>query len=347
MIVQTLIDLFTAGISALRDYFILARFISLSIAFSLSGAIVAFMSQGAVIRFFGPKANKWLSYLVASVSGAVLTVCSCSVLPMFASIRKKGAGIGPAIAFLFSGPAINILAITMTFSLIGIDIGFARVFGAVFLALLIGFLMFVIFRKSEIVEADARMFDAIDTAPRPWWQNTLFFTTLLSVLVLWYVNPYLTLIMAVVVLVQAFIYFTPDELRVWGFETLTLAKKIIPLFIIGIFLAGVIGSLLSEALMVSLVGENTYLSNLLASVFGAFMYFATLTEVPIVTMFIDRLSMHRGPAVALLLAGPTLSLPNMIVISRVLGVKKSTAFFTMVVIFSAAVGLIAGLVIGG
>ncbi|MFU8786139.1 MAG: permease, partial [Candidatus Izemoplasmataceae bacterium] len=182
---------------------------------------------------------------------------------------------------------------------------------------------------------------------RSFIQNSVFFITLLLVLIFWYIHWIPTLIVVGLLIIQMVLFFEKDELLNWGKETFLLAKKIIPLFIIGIFLAGVIGSLLNEDFVVSLVGNNTYQANLLAGTFGAFMYFATLTEVPIVNMFIHTLGMHKGPAVALLLAGPSLSLPNMIVISKVLGLKKASTFFILVITLSAVVGLIAGMIIGG
>jgi uncharacterized membrane protein YraQ (UPF0718 family) len=342
-----IIDLFLEGLIALRDYFIFRRIISLTIAFSLSGAIVVFLSQQAIIKYFGPKTHKGIAYIIAAISGAILTVCSCSVLPMFASIRKKGAGLGPAITFLFSGPAINVLAITMTFSLIGFDIGASRIIGAIILSIVIGLMMFLLYNKSEVVEADERLFTVKGPSERALWQNIVFFATLLSVLIFWYIHWIPTVIVTLILVVIVFKFFSFDEIKEWGKETFLLVKKIIPLFIIGIFIAGVIGALLDEEFVVRLVGNNTYQANLLAGTFGAFMYFATLTEVPIVNMFIHTLGMHKGPAVALLLAGPSLSLPNMIVITKVLKLKKAMTYFILVITLSAVVGLIAGFMIGG
>ncbi len=331
-----------AGWQALVDYLTIHRIISLLIAFFLSGAIAQFMSQGAVMKYFGPKANKTLSYLVASVSGAILAVCSCSVLPMFASIRKKGAGIGPAVTFLFSGPAINILAITFTFSLLGVDIGLVRVISAVILALIIGFLMFLIFNKSETVDSDEKIFNADEEQPRAAWKTGLFFITLVAILISGVRNPVPTIILAVVLVFELIFFFKKAELWDWCKETFDLAKKIAPLFIVGVFLAGVIQAIIPPEYMVRFVGTNTYGASVIASLFGAFMYFATLTEVPIVNSFME-LGMLRGPATALLLAGPSLSLPNMIVITRVMGIKRSSVYVLMVVILAALVGWLSGL----
>jgi len=330
-----------SGWQALVQYFTIHRVISLIIAFSLSGAIAQFMSQGAVLKYFGPNAKKGLSYFVASISGAILAVCSCSVLPMFASIRRKGAGIGPAVTFLFSGPAINILAITFTFTLIGVDVGFVRVISAIVLSVIIGFIMFLVYNKSEIVEANEAMFNIQDSSSRKNWQNILFFLTLIAILVSGVRNPVYTIALTVGLGVQLFIYFKKEELIEWFNATFDLVKKIVPLFIVGIFLAGVIESVIPSEQMVRFVGNNSLSANLIASVFGAFMYFATLTEVPIVNSFLS-LGMLKGPATALLLAGPSLSLPNMIVISKVLGIKKSITYFGLVMIMSAVIGMLAG-----
>jgi len=341
-------ELLLEGLYSLRDYFIIRRIISLFIAFSLSGAIVVFMSKGAVLKYFGPNAFKPLSYLVAAFSGLILAVCSCSVLPMFASIRKKGAGIGPATAFLFSGPAINVLAILTTFALIGVDIGFARVLSAVVLSLVIGLAMFALFHRSEVTEADDQAFAAFSTdepASRPMIINAAFFILLLGILISGPGNPIIAIPLVVILVLLLYQFFDLEEIRMWGLETYTLAKKIVPLFVIGIFLAGVISAALSEEFMASLVGSNTYLSNVTASTFGAFMYFATLTEVPIVEAFLS-LGMHKGPAVALLIAGPSLSLPNMIVIGRVIGLKRALAYFTLVILLGGIAGLLSGFIIG-
>lgn len=344
-------ELILAGLLFLRNYiffpsdgttFSVVRLVSLLIAFSISGAIVVFMSQAAVLKHMGPRAKRVKAYGVASVSGVILAVCSCSVLPMFASIRKKGAGIGPAVAFLFSGPAINVLALTLTFSDIGFDIGLARVFGAIVLAIVIGLSMFLIFRKSEAVNQDPEQFKLFETptSRRPW-QTGLFLLTLFLILIFGVYRPIPTLVFVVFLIVQLMAFFDVEELKEWARETFDLAKKILPLFIAGVFLAGVISHLVTEAMLTQFVGENTYQANLFASLIGATMYFATLTEVPIVSALLHN-GMHRGPATALLLAGPSLSIPNMIIIGKVIGLKRATVYIILVIVLSALVGLIAG-----
>lgn len=334
------------GWNAVVDYVTLRRVVSLGIAFFLSGAITRFMSRGAVLRYFGPRAPRALSYLVASVSGAILTVCSCSVLPMFASIRHKGAGIGPAVTFLFSGPAINILAILFTFNLIGTDIGLVRVVGAVLVALLIGLIMYAVFHRSEEREAGEEAFEREEVRPRKPWQNLLFFATLTGILLTGVRQPLPTMGLTALLGVQLAVLFQPGELREWCRTTFDLAKKIVPLFLGGVFLAGILEAVIPPEHMVRFVGGNSYGANAIAGTFGAFVYFATLTEVPIVNSFLE-LGMGRGPATALLLAGPSLSLPNMIVISRVLGGTRTATYIALVIALSALVGMLAGYLVYG
>lgn len=335
------LEMLYGGLESLSNYVTLRRLMSLTIAFFLSGAISQFMSQGAILKYFGPKADKKLAYVVASVSGAILTVCSCSVLPMFASIRKKGAGIGPAITFLFSGPAINVLAISMTFSALGLQIGWVRVVGAVILSLIIGIIMYVLYNKSEIVDENEAMFSIDDENGRTMKQNIFFFLNLLAILISGVRNPIPTLLLFAVLIFQLKKNFTVNEIKEWCLATGDLAKKIAPLFLVGVFAAGVIQTILPHEFVAQHVGDNTYKSNLVASVFAAFMYFSTLTEIPIVEAFME-MHMAKGPATALLLAGPSLSLPNMIVISKVLGKKKTGTYIVLVMVFSALVGFLAG-----
>ena len=353
IVIEFIWNLILAGLIFLRDYafyptddgsFSLLRIMSLFIAFSISGAIVVFMSQAAVLKHMGPKAKKIKAYSVASVSGIILAVCSCSVLPMFASIRKKGAGLGPAIAFLFSGPALNVLALTLTFSDLGFDIALARVIGAIVLSFVIGFSMYAIFKKQEKVDGNQAIFEqADDGIEQPMWQKALFFATLFAILIFGVYRPLPTIVFIVFLIVQLVLFFTLEQVKMWGVETFNLAKKIIPLFLIGIFIAGVIYEIVTEDMLSQFVGANTYTANIIAGVIGALFYFATLTEIPIVKALIDS-GMHKGPATALLLAGPSLSLPNMIIITKVIGIKRGATYFTLVIILSAVVGFIAGMI---
>jgi uncharacterized membrane protein YraQ (UPF0718 family) len=379
-------------------------------ALFIAGAIITFLSQESVMRYLGPKANPILAYGVASVSGCILAVCSCSVLPMFAGIYQLGAGLGPATAFLYSGPAINVLAIFLTARVLGFDIGVARAVGSIVFAVVIGVLMAVIFRKTEkakteaalqmpqsekprrhigknalflaamllflifsdwfnpgkvtVTTTDGRTFNAVvlnetkdavrfqleedlgelkasdrlnlqkseiaKTADRPSWVMTVYHTR-------WYLAGACGL----AVLFMAWGWFAKDELHLWMSNTWDFAKMLVPLLYGGVFIVGFISVLLPEKQVAQWVGDNSLRANLVASVIGAFWYFATLTEIPI-TQALMGLGMHKGPVLALLLAGPALSLPSMIVLQRIMGTLKTIVFVALVVVMSTIVGMIFG-----
>lgn len=375
-------------------------------AFFIAGAIGVFVSRGAVMRYLGPKAEKWIAYLVASVSGSILAVCSCTILPLFAGIYKMGAGLGPASAFLYSGPAINIMAIVLTARVLGMEIGIARAVGAIALSIVIGICMHLIFRREE--QEKARMAAELVEmeSGRPLWQNVLYIGSMIAILVfanlgksedsgalwnaLWSVKWYMTslaalvlgfmliryygmiwwklLCVAVPVIALAILFpeipllaFTAGflgigfvtsteregELRSWFESSWDFAKKIMPLLLFGVLIAGLLlGRVGQEGLIPSeyvgkLVGGNSLLSNFFAAFAGAFMYFATLTEVPILEGLIGA-GMGKGPALALLLAGPALSLPNMLVINSVMGCRKTVVFVSLVILFSTLLGYLYG-----
>ncbi len=314
-------------------------------AFFIAGAIAVFVSQGAVLRYFGPKAKKVLSYSVASVSGTILAVCSCTVLPLFGGIYKRGAGIGPAIAFLYSGPAINVLAIVYTARLLGYDLGIARIVGALTFAAGIGLIMSFIYRKEESLK-DAEAFDALlaDLEGKSIRQQVVFFVTLVGILVsaasqYWIVAGTLLIVLSVIL----WRWFSRSELGQWMRETLHFVRLIVPWLLGGVFVAGIITTFMPESVVATYVGGNSLLANFGASLFGSLMYFATLTEVPIIRAFTD-LGMGKGPSLALLLAGPALSLPNMLVIRSIMGTKKTLTYITLVVIFATISGYIFGLI---
>lgn len=375
-------------------------------AFFIAGAIGVFVSKGAVMRYLGPKAKKWIAYLVASVSGSILAVCSCTILPLFAGIYKMGAGLGPAAAFLYSGPAINIMAIVLTARVLGIEIGIARAVGAIGLSIVIGVCMHLIFRREEQEKARMAAGLADPESGRPLWQNVLYIGSMVAILVfanlgksedsgvwwtaLWNVKWYLTSAAALVlgfmlvryygmkwwklvctalpVLVLAMLFpdrpvlaFTAGflgigaltgtdkegELRSWFETSWDFAKKIMPLLLFGVLIAGLLlGRVGQEGLIPSgyvakLVGGNSLFANFFAAFAGAFMYFATLTEVPILEGLIGA-GMGKGPALALLLAGPALSLPNMLVINSVMGTRKTVVFVSLVILFSTLLGFFYG-----
>ncbi len=389
-------------------------------AFFIAGVISVFVSQGSVLRYFGANAKKWLAYSVASVSGTILAVCSCTILPLFSSIHKRGAGLGPAIAFLYSGPAINILAIILTARILGFEMGVARVIGAVSFSVIIGVIMSLIYRKEEAVKREEQMNIVLPPEKRPIWQTSFHFFVLILILVFanwgspsstdtsslwyyiwaykWYITGFFSLLLGyslvyilkikwqwvlLAVLVTALsavlsTFLIPDakfsplvpmlvgigalsvitlldrqdeENREWTISSWGFAKQIMPLLAIGVVTAGfllgsthdgkTIAGIIPNEWIVWLVGGNSVFSNFFASVVGAFMYFATLTEVPILQGLIAS-GMGKGPALALLLAGPSLSLPNMLVIRGVMGTQKTLVYVLLVVIMATLSGLIFG-----
>jgi len=332
-------------------------------AFFIAGAIANFISQNSVIKYFGPKANKILSYSVASVSGTILAVCSCTVLPLFAGIYKRGAGIGPAVAFLYSGPAINVLAIILTARVLGFELGVARALGAILFSIVIGLCMHIIFGKeNREVTNDNFTVSGDENIERPLWKTTIYFAVMVGILIfanwnkdesikIWQLIYQLKWIITTILLICLALilvkWFNKDELKEWTVSTWGFAKQIFPLLFVGVFISGfLLGRPGHEALIpnewvVNLVGGNSIRANLFASVSGALMYFATLTEVPILQGLIGS-GMGKGPALALLLAGPALSLPSMLVIRSIMGTKKTIVYILLVVIMATITGMLFG-----
>lgn len=336
-------------------------------AFFIAGAITVFVNQQAVIKYLGPKANKILSYSVASVSGAILAVCSCTILPLFKGIYKKGAGLGPAIAFLYSGPAINILAIILSAKVLGLKLGLARTFGAIIFAIVIGLLMHLIFRKEDEKRlSDERMFQVgTQEMPRKLWQDVIYMAVMIGILVFlnwapskgniaiwdliysykWIISG----IFGVILLLILWRWFKKYELKDWVVATRDFALQILPLLFVGILIAGfLLGrpgyvALIPNEWVAKLVGGNSLAANFFASFSGALMYFATLTEIPILQGLIGS-GMGQGPALALLLAGPSLSLPSILVIAGELGWKKTLTYVGLVVVMSTLAGWLFGMI---
>jgi uncharacterized protein len=337
------IEILSGGWNGLVSYLSAHVITCLIPALFIAGAIAAFVSQAAILKYFGPQARKLTSYSVASVSGTVLAVCSCTVLPLFAGIYKRGAGLGPAIAFLFSGPAINVLAIVYSAKLLGYDIGLARAIAAIAFSVIIGLIMAFIYRK-EKSHFDAKAF-ALMTADSPGksiWQQVLFVGTLVAILVvtaskIWIATGVFVAILGIIL----WRWFTKGEIMEWLKETLHFTRLIIPWLLAGVFIAGILTVVIPQSFVVQFVGGNTVFGNFIASLFGALMYFATLTEVPIIRAFMD-LGMGKGPALALLLAGPALSLPSMLVLRNIMGTKKMLTYVGLVVIMATITGFIFG-----
>ncbi len=382
-------------------------------AFLIAGVISVFVSQASVIKYFGAKAKRWVAYTVAAVSGTILAVCSCTILPLFSSIHKRGAGLGPAVAFLYSGPAINILAIILTARILGFELGVARFVGAVVFSIVIGLIMAFIYRKEEKAKAAEQLNFPDVPETRPLWQTALHFFTLVLILVFanwgkpaegdttsfwfylwsykWYItglfglvliysmiyilklkswqvllgavatafsaiyigNPLISVVVAIAAVSSIALMDKSEdgENKEWILSSWGFAKQIMPLLAIGVVIAGfllgsthddtAIAGIIPNSWVAWAVGGNSLLSNFLASIVGAFMYFATLTEVPIVQGLLAS-GMGRGPALALLLAGPSLSLPNMLVIRGVLGTQKTIIYSVIVILLSTFAGLIFG-----
>ena len=337
-------------------------------AFFIAGAISVFVSQAHVIKYFGAKANKFLAYSVASVSGTILAVCSCTVLPLFSGIYKRGAGLGPATAFLYSGPAINVLAIIMTARILGWELGLARAIGAILFSVIVGFLMHLIFLKEERARHAAGDLIAGDAKEnRSLLQNGLYFASMVGFLVfanwakpetaskgLWAfiysIKLYISIGFLALIGIMLVRWFKKDEIRSWTSASWTFAKQIIPLLLAGVIVAGLLlgrpgnEGFIPSWIIEKAVGGNSLLSNFFAAIVGAFMYFATLTEVPILQGLIGA-GMGKGPALALLLAGPALSLPNMLVIRGVIGTKKTLVYVSLVVIMATITGIIFGVIV--
>ncbi|MBU0534164.1 MAG: permease [Candidatus Omnitrophica bacterium] len=334
-------------------------------AFFIAGAISVFVSQASVMKYFGAKANKILSYSIASVSGTVLAVCSCTVLPLFSGIYKRGAGLGPAIAFLYSGPAVNVLAIILTARILGWQLGLARVFGAVIFSVIIGLLMHLIFLKEERMRysaGDLNLGEAKE--PRSLGQTILYFASMVIFLVfanwgkpidgghkIWFLIYQYKWWIAVFSIISLFIiiikWFKKGELKEWTSATWTFALQIMPLLLGGVLISGfLLGRVGHEGIIPSrfielLVGGNSIRANFFASIVAAFMYFATLTEVPILRGLIGA-GMGNGPALALLLAGPALSLPSMLVTRSIIGTRKTVVYIFLVIIMATLSGIIFG-----
>ena len=342
-----------SGLNAVIEYLAAHVVTCLIPAFFIAGAIAVFIKKEAILKYFSPDAKKSVSYGVASVSGVVLAVCSCTILPMFAGILKKGSGIGPATTFLYAGPAINILAIIYTASVLGWDIGFARAFFAITMSIAIGLLMATIFRSyDEAVTTASKGFVAgSEESTRPKWVVPLFFVFLVLILVIgasglipFSIRLSIVYILTLGVALLLIYYFERDEVTEWGYEIWDLTKKIFPILIAGTFIVGIIAFFLPPETFKPFFGDNSLGACLLASVVGVLLYMPTLLEVPIIggTFGYTQGVMAGGPALSLLLAGPAVSLPSLLVLYRIMGGKKTLVFALLVVGFSTFAGFVFG-----
>lgn len=343
-----------SGLNAMVDYLAAHTVTCLVPAFFIAGAIAAFVKKEAILKYFSPDAKKSVSYGIASISGVVLAVCSCTILPMFAGILKKGSGIGPATTFLYAGPAINILAIIYTASVLGWDLGFARAVFAISMSIAIGLLMALIFRSyDQELKASSKGFVLMGAgeAARPKWVVPLFFVFLVLILVFgassliaFSTRLSIVYILTLGVALLLIYYFERDEVTEWGYEIWDLTKKIFPILVAGTFIVGVIAYFLPPETFRPFFGDNSAGACLLAAVVGTILYMPTLLEVPIIggTFGYTQGIMAGGPALALLLAGPAVSLPSLLVLYRIMGAKKTVAFAFLVIAFSTVAGVIYG-----
>ncbi|MCJ7507878.1 MAG: permease [candidate division Zixibacteria bacterium] len=341
---MTFSQILLSGWNTLLEYLSAHVLTCLVPAFFIAGAIAVFVSQASVMKYFGAKANKILSYGVASVSGAILAVCSCTILPLFAGIHKRGAGLGPAIAFLYSGPAINILAIVYTARLLGYDLGIARAIGAILFSVIIGLIMAFIWRKEERnkEESNSELILPENNKPKHDGITILYFAVLVGILIFGAAKKWI--ILGILLAILSFIlyrWFKRDELKEWLYQTWDLGKKIFPILLVGVFITGMFKVIIPQHVVEHLVGGNGLRANLIAALFGAFMYFSTLMEVPVLRALMD-LGMGKGPVLTMLLADPALSLPSIIVLTRIMGWKKTLTYVGLVVIMSTIVGMAFG-----
>ncbi len=346
------------GVTALIEYVTAHVATCLIPAFFIAGAMNALLHKEAITKYLGEKTPRYIAYPVAVASGLLLAVCSCTILPLFAGIKKKGAGIGPAIAFLYTAPGTNILAVSLTWSVIGADFALARITLSIIFAVIIGLIISTLFpEKRPEATPDAPIPCACgpgEEAATNQRTVVLFIATLVAVLFvgtwnIFMVNtlagiplrfvilPFLVLLVAI----EAWKWFGPDEREMWLTETWDFMKKIFPLLFIGIFVAGILTALLPENILGTYLGENTLWANFIAVLFGTFMYFPTLVEVPMAKMFLD-LGMSKGPLLAYVLADPVISLPSILVVRKFMGTRQTVAYVILIVIFCTLAGFIYG-----
>ena len=338
----------SAGLSLLQEYARLHVLTCLVPAFFIAGTIAVYVKKDAIMQLLGPTTKKYIAYPVASVSGGILAVCSCTILPLFTGIYKRGAGIGPAVAFLFTGPAINVTAILLTGSVLGWDFALGRLVAAIAISIIAGLFMAALFREHDRKNVNGA-FAAGMSGDLPYSNFTIlgFFLLQLAILVIFglSIDPTLkaVLIIAMIAAVLGIVLFKfqKEHNLEWLRETWDLTKKILPYLFVGVFIAGIIEVVIPEEFVVGLVGQNTILANVVASTFGAFMYFATLTEVPIVQKLMG-LGMGRGPALTLFLTGNALSLPSMIVLFKVMGKKQAPVYILTIMLLSVIAGWLFG-----
>jgi len=351
-------DLFVAGIQAIVEYVSAHVLTCLVPAFFIAGAMTALLPKEKITRLLGQKAPKYKAYPLAVAAGLLLAVCSCTILPLFAGIRKKGAGTGPALAFLYTAPATNIMAILFTGSVLGWNFAMARIVLSVTFAILIGLIISSLFKEEDARDERNAVASVAHAEPQGADRRSFFrkhrllafFAALVAILIVGtrVSGPLKYAIIALLIaslVAMARSLFCPDEVRAWLLETWMFTRKIFPLLLIGIFIAGVLTRLLPQNFLATFMGSNTVPANLVAVLFGVFMYFPTLVEVPMAKMFL-ALGMARGPLLAYLLADPVISLASILVVRKFIGNKRTAVYVGLIIVFTTISGLIYGALIG-
>lgn len=359
-----LLQLLSAGWAGLLEYVSAHVFFCLVPAFFLAGALNVLIPQNVILKFLGRKAKPIVSYGIAAIAGLSIEVCSCTILPLFAGIWKKGSGLGPAITFLYAGPAINIAAVSLTAAVIGWDIAIARLVLSVLFAVLIGVIMAIVFAERKTPPEDTPREIHGDIKHRAAYQQALFFGVLTLILLLGTapltyllgekpvsllggmelssaVKYFGTAALVVILLVISFSWYTREELAGWMKETWKFVRMIFPLLLIGVFFASMIGVLMPQGIFIRYMGRNTLFANLLGVLFGTFAYFPALVEVPIAAQFL-HLGMHKGPLLSYLLADPVISLQTILVINKILKPTRTLTYVALIVLTTTAAGLLFG-----
>jgi len=349
-----LFTMLRGGLEALEDYILAHTLTCLVPAFFIAGAMSALFPKDKILKYLGEKTKAYISYPISVVSGLFLAVCSCTVLPLFAGIRERGAGLGPAVAFLYTAPATNILAILYTGGLIGADLAIARIILSISFASIIGMILSISFRSEEK--------KIPSNTPTPVMTQTLtdggekvrsyrfwiFFLILIAILLVgassligWTTKIIVLSILIAGLLAIIFFWMPKEDTKSWLLETYSFGRRIVPLLLIGVFVAGILKTIIPEKIITTYVGGNSVSSNLIAVLFGVFMYFPTLVEVPMARTFLD-LGMGRGPLLSYLLADPVISLPSILVVSKLIGLKRILLYIGLIIFFCTLAGLIYG-----
>jgi uncharacterized membrane protein YraQ (UPF0718 family) len=349
-----LFTMLRGGLDALEDYILAHTLTCLVPAFFIAGAMSALFPKDKILKYLGEKTKAYISYPISVVAGLFLAVCSCTVLPLFAGIRQRGGGLGPAVAFLYTAPATNILAIIYTGGLIGADLALARIILSVSFASIIGMILSATFKGEEK--------KILSNVPNPAISQTLtdrgekvksyrflvFFLILVAILLFgassligWTIKITILSVLISALLAIIIFWMPKEDTQSWLKETFSFAQTIVPLLLVGVFVAGILKVVIPEKFITTYVGGNKISSNLFAVLFGVFMYFPTLVEVPMARTFLD-LGMGRGPLLAYLLADPVISFPSILVISKLIGLKRMFVYVGLITFFCTAAGLIYG-----